>query len=572
MNEVLGDGWTATMSYQEAVAEVAKKAGGSNTKLKEMLGRIEGVNAVLGLTGKNAQTAAEDLDAMNNSFGAANKALFEQSKSVEIRWNKFVGTITAGATSVAQSLGDMFLPMVEVGRAAGDVAREIGIERAALNTLVTAINLTNDNQKLRNKYISELQEKYPYFLENIKTEEINYKNLKERLDDVNEAFKAKILLKISEAEVARDIQAIFEADIKQQDALTKSISEFNKLGYSLDGVDNINEGLDIMYAVTQQNKLAFSDLAVALQEYDDATKSLNNAEKDQIENQGKINKVLEKYASLLDIFKGKKKVKVDVDLDVTVDPEKLKAASEKSLKIYEDYHKKLDSMVESFRDKKADQADTELISEQRRIDLLFQVGKLSNEQYQIILSERLQFAKDFYGEDTEEYLRALEDKNRLEEENAGKTQALLKSVFDTSINNFDNFAERLKQKMLQLLLDNIFQIFLNFFSFGFGKAPILTKDLLLKGTLFSSFAGGTSNFSGGIAKVHKDELVTNLPKGSNVFTKTETAGILDMKPLIREIQLLRSDVKVLQSSQVILRGDTLIQMFNKQNKRRLSSN
>jgi len=74
MNEVLGDGWAKTMTYQQGVEEINKRAAGSTNVMTKMLGRIEAVNAVLALGGENAQMAAQDLLAMNNAMGATEKA------------------------------------------------------------------------------------------------------------------------------------------------------------------------------------------------------------------------------------------------------------------------------------------------------------------------------------------------------------------------------------------------------------------------------------------------------------------------------------------------------------------
>jgi len=74
MNDKLGDGWARTMTLQEGMAKMAEKAGGSATKLKELTGRVEGSLAILATTGDNARGAAEDLQAMANSAGAADEA------------------------------------------------------------------------------------------------------------------------------------------------------------------------------------------------------------------------------------------------------------------------------------------------------------------------------------------------------------------------------------------------------------------------------------------------------------------------------------------------------------------
>ena len=74
MGEVLGDTWVETMTFQEALQKLRDMAGGSTTKLREMLGRVEAVNAVLGLTGENSSVAISDLEAMQHAYGATSEA------------------------------------------------------------------------------------------------------------------------------------------------------------------------------------------------------------------------------------------------------------------------------------------------------------------------------------------------------------------------------------------------------------------------------------------------------------------------------------------------------------------
>lgn len=74
MNDTLGDGWSSTMTLQEGMQKMADMAGGSQVKLKELTGRVEGMNAILGVTGANAQMAASDLDSVTNAAGAAAEA------------------------------------------------------------------------------------------------------------------------------------------------------------------------------------------------------------------------------------------------------------------------------------------------------------------------------------------------------------------------------------------------------------------------------------------------------------------------------------------------------------------
>jgi hypothetical protein len=119
MNEVLGDGWSASMSFQEGLQEIANKAGGSQNELKRLLGTDEAVLAVLAMTGKNAQMAASDLDAMNNSVGATNAAFEKVSNTATMQGQMLVNNLLSafepmGAeivgtfASLAKSLNEAF--------------------------------------------------------------------------------------------------------------------------------------------------------------------------------------------------------------------------------------------------------------------------------------------------------------------------------------------------------------------------------------------------------------------------------------------------------------------------------
>ena len=75
----LGDAAFQGRTFQEALQLINEKAGGSASKMKEMLGTDEGLAATLALTGKNAKSAASDLGELQNSLGAT-EAAFEKKK------------------------------------------------------------------------------------------------------------------------------------------------------------------------------------------------------------------------------------------------------------------------------------------------------------------------------------------------------------------------------------------------------------------------------------------------------------------------------------------------------------
>ena len=73
----LGDATFQGRTFQEALQLINEKAGGSASKMKEMLGTDEGLAATLALTGKNALSAANDLGELQSSLGAT-EAAFEK--------------------------------------------------------------------------------------------------------------------------------------------------------------------------------------------------------------------------------------------------------------------------------------------------------------------------------------------------------------------------------------------------------------------------------------------------------------------------------------------------------------
>ena len=70
----LGDAAFQGRTFQEALQLIYDKADGSATKMKELLGTDEALQAALALTGKNAEGASKDLVELGNSAGAAEVA------------------------------------------------------------------------------------------------------------------------------------------------------------------------------------------------------------------------------------------------------------------------------------------------------------------------------------------------------------------------------------------------------------------------------------------------------------------------------------------------------------------
>jgi len=118
-SEALGDGAFKTRTLQEAFAEVIEMAGGSESKLKELIPRVEGLNAILGSTGINAKTAASDLRSMADSAGeteqAYQKMLKESGAQITLlknniakEFNSIGNSVDEASAEIAKSLNEAF--------------------------------------------------------------------------------------------------------------------------------------------------------------------------------------------------------------------------------------------------------------------------------------------------------------------------------------------------------------------------------------------------------------------------------------------------------------------------------
>ena len=87
MNNSLGDGWSKTMTYQEGLNKIAEMAGGSATALKKLIPDVEGMSAVLALTGEKAKGAAEDLNETTKAAGSMETAYGRMMEEANNKWS-----------------------------------------------------------------------------------------------------------------------------------------------------------------------------------------------------------------------------------------------------------------------------------------------------------------------------------------------------------------------------------------------------------------------------------------------------------------------------------------------------
>jgi benzoyl-CoA reductase/2-hydroxyglutaryl-CoA dehydratase subunit BcrC/BadD/HgdB len=81
--------------------------------------------------------------------------------------------------------------------------------------LVQAIINTNDEERVRSGLIQELNTKFPDFLENIEDENVTNDLLRTTLEKVNDEYRKKIILQLSEEKVTEIIKGQNAAILKR---------------------------------------------------------------------------------------------------------------------------------------------------------------------------------------------------------------------------------------------------------------------------------------------------------------------------------------------------------------------
>lgn len=107
----LGQSIVKTVGLNDAIGLLSGQAKGNTDTLSAMFGSVEALNAVLALSGPQADAYRRALDAMNNSQGAADKAFDAQTNGLNklgFSWEQ----VKAKIEVTAQRLGDALLPVL----------------------------------------------------------------------------------------------------------------------------------------------------------------------------------------------------------------------------------------------------------------------------------------------------------------------------------------------------------------------------------------------------------------------------------------------------------------------------
>lgn len=150
MNEVLGDGWSKAMTLQEGMQKMADVAGGSNTKLRELTGRVEAMNAVLALSGDNLKMANDDLEAHRNSLGATERAYQTMKDTADSQLALLGNNIAAKLKPIGDSIVGFVQGM------AGSLNKVLDGSKNQFDALTKSMNDYLDTMQDRRDVIADL--------------------------------------------------------------------------------------------------------------------------------------------------------------------------------------------------------------------------------------------------------------------------------------------------------------------------------------------------------------------------------------------------------------------------------
>lgn len=247
-NEEMGDGVFNAYSFQEAMQAMYDKANGSQNALKNMVGRIEGVNGILALAGPNFQGAAEDLEAMSNAAGSVNKSFNIISESGGKKWEKFYARIKATTKGLGENLveassglADFLLDITE---GADAVVVSIDKEKRALFEAEVAILDVNTKNEKRLEIIDKLKKQYPAYLGHLNSETASNEEVTAAIRKANISLTNNILLREKQIELENASQEEAKAKkrvLDAEDAITQKIYTLREK-YNI----NIKEGLNYL--------------------------------------------------------------------------------------------------------------------------------------------------------------------------------------------------------------------------------------------------------------------------------------------------------------------------------------
>lgn len=232
VSEVLGDGAAKSMTLQNAFQAIYDKAGGSQTKLKELTGRMEAMSAILGIAGPNAEGAARDLEQLGDSAGSAEVAFKRMAGSNVNEWAILSNKIKASTSEIGNSVLEVSSGIArflnDAMKDSDELKKSFDQQRVELTKLRGALLSVTEGSEEYNRIKNEILKNYPEFIGSIDSETASTQDLLNVLNKVNDAYiqRYKFAQRQQDLEDALGKQGDIEINIEDaRDKFSQSLAE-----------------------------------------------------------------------------------------------------------------------------------------------------------------------------------------------------------------------------------------------------------------------------------------------------------------------------------------------------------
>lgn len=482
-----------------------------------------------GTAQKNLESTAAQLKQLKNYLGDIGEAIGDKALPAI---NKIVGAMARFARSIIESTA------AQTALSDGLVADKI-----RMDALFTAINDVNISTETRNRLIKEINDKYGVYLANHITEKTSLEDIKKAQEDVTAAMLSRISAALAEEEITKimrdNVKVVKEqraAQIEYDNAIVNTSTALNKYNEISGKNLSLKEGAALRYEEGKawgEQAIKIGQAKTRLIEANKAQKNLNK-ELTEVDAafkavQNEIKAATDEYGEL-----GAALIKVKAVNDTVTDSEEKAAEiTAETARAREEFNRTLGQ----------DELEAELGSIEGLTDGVeahFGAIKKTRAEWEALL--KLSIPPEEWGEfyanidKSTDKFKAFEDLFRQISGNMSQAVIYGQDFGEAVVNS-------LKAISAQVLSMAAVWALMQLIPGGQAFAGPSVLSYIGKGLGFPGFAGGVDSFSGGIAKVHENELVTNLPKGTSVFDKHETADILGGSPALeKQLQIVNANL------------------------------
>lgn len=190
------------------------------------------------------------------AYGIQNVDKIETLAAAQVRmqnsWVEFVrslqfgqgilSNVFKGLVSVASGFLDL---LTKINKSSNTLTDQVIREQRALNNLINTITDSNTSNEKREVLLKKLKKEYPFFLQQIKDEETNNKNLSTALKEVNELYIKRIALQSQQDVINELLEKSGNEALRLAKAQIKASEEASKINIDQKlGLDLTNKSYD----------------------------------------------------------------------------------------------------------------------------------------------------------------------------------------------------------------------------------------------------------------------------------------------------------------------------------------